>query len=126
MALYIGIYWVLFASSLAIYFISRRTKNKRLAGQLSSITALFAILGVAFLIMSFLTEDPFFEPLGVPKEYEWLAGLLSSGFALWQFYLSPLKERVIRTEAKVGSIIMAISSIKEDVGLIKAELINKK
>ena len=73
-----------------------------------------------------MTHDPLFEPLGIPKEYEWLAGLITSGFGLWQLYLNPLKERVITTEKEVSSIKTDVSAIRSDVSMIKEKMINGK
>ncbi len=77
----------------------------------------------AFLIMAFLTNDPFLQGIGLPKEYEWLAGLILGLFGLWKFYLGPLKERVIRGKKEIGSISTKVSGIQEDIILIKRKLL---
>jgi len=109
------IFWALLFFILVLYIINLNVKNKKLDGFLG-----FLIL-IQFLlfILTIATKDPLFEAIGLPKEYEWIGGLLASGFLLWAYYLGPLKERIIQTEKKVENIDGKLSEIKNDISFIK-------
>jgi hypothetical protein len=86
--------------------------NRITKHRLNSLVGFLAFFQLLVLIVTLATKDPIFEAIGLPKEYEWLAGLVISGFSLWQFYLNPLKERVVETEKEVGVIKNDITHIK--------------
>ena len=66
-----------------------------------------------FLIIAITTKDPIFQTIGIPQGYEWAVGLFVSGFGLWKYYLSPLKERVIETEKDMKVVKNDIFYIKQ-------------
>lgn len=126
MSFYLGIYWIFLFLYLLLLGIAYFTKAKKFFKFLIDYGHIILIINFSILIVAFMTNDPLFGPLGVPKEYEWLAALITSGFGLWQFYLNPLKERVITTEREVSSIKTDVSAIRGDVGIIKNKIINNK
>src|SRR3989344_7386073 len=113
MAIFLSLCW----ATLAIYggalFGAYILKSRSLS-KLKEMGAPFALVSISFLIIGIVTNDPLFAPLGVQPEYEWLAGLLSSFYLLYQTYLKPLKERVIRTETDVSAIKADVRSLKTD------------
>lgn len=122
--IYLAVFWIL-TVALIILFLLRYIAQIR-NSHLDGLITILGITAFAFLIMGILTKDPLFSTLGIPKEYEWLAGLIISGFTLWKSYLNPLKDRVIKTEIKVSSIDTSIHSIKNDVETIKDTLLNER
>lgn len=106
-------WWVVVVILIILFAISYLSRDRRLKVKLDGIVSFLAVFQIILLIVTIALRDPIFEAIGLPKEYEWLVGLLGSGFLLWQFYLSPLKERVIETEKEVGIVKTNVSHIKE-------------
>lgn len=116
-------WWIVLGIMLVLFLVSfsssldRRTRRK-----LNSIVGFLAIFQVLLLMVALAIKDPIFELIGLPKEYEWLGGLFLSGFLLWQFYLSPLKERVIDTEKDVREIKTDVKNIQKGIDKIDSKI----
>ena len=106
-------WWIVLAILIILFLISYSSKNRTIKRKLDRVVGFLSVFQLLLLIVTIALRDPIFEAIGLPKEYEWLAGLLLSGFTLWQFYLSPLKERVIKTEKEVGIVKNNVEHIKE-------------
>jgi len=106
------VWWIVIVVMLVLYFVMYSSDNRITKHRLNSLVGFLAFFQLLVLIVTLATKDPIFEAIGLPKEYEWLAGLVISGFSLWQFYLNPLKERVVETEKEVGVIKNDITHIK--------------
>lgn len=114
-------WWIIIAIMLALFIISYLV-DKKTKSKIDKYIGFFVIIQLLVLLVTIATKDPLFEPIGLPKEYEWLGGLLIAGGSLWFFYLNPLKERVITTEKKVERIderTSALPKINEDVSWIR-------
>ena len=123
MAFYLAAFWALMTGTFAVYLFANALCLKNILCFMEKYALLPLLAAFAFLIMSFVTNDPFLQGVGLPKEYEWLAGLILSLFGLWKFYLGPLKERVISGEKEISSISTKVSGIQEDIILIKRKLL---
>ena len=106
-------WWIVLGILILLFIISYASRDRSVKAKLEKIVGFLAVFQLLVLMVTLTIKDPLFESLGLPKEYEWLAGLFISGFTLWQFYLSPLKERVIKTEKEVGIVKNDIFHIKE-------------
>ena len=108
---------------LIYYAYSRLIRKRRPSG---NIIGLLVVTSFSFLILALMTKDPIFSTMGLPPEYEWLAGLLLSGFTAWQFYLNPLKERVIRLEKRFAEFFgiakTNFGNINKSLDEIKVEI----
>ncbi|HLD06629.1 MAG TPA: hypothetical protein VJC16_03790 [Candidatus Nanoarchaeia archaeon] len=87
-------FWALYVILLA-YIIYTHFKKSKMN---QNIAISILIVSSSFLVIGLVTGDPVFSTLGIPREYEWLVGLILSGFTAWQVYFNPLKERLIRLE----------------------------
>ncbi len=92
--IYMVVFWVIYALILTYYSHSRWKK----VNPDTNLIILGVIVAFSFLIIGVISNDPLFSAIGVPKEYEWLAGLILSGFTAWQFYFDPLKKKIISLE----------------------------
>lgn len=126
MGFYLVAYWIILILFLIVYGMAYFLKKKKLLKLIEDYSYILLVVAFSLLFIGILKNDPLFEPLGLPREYEWLGALISSGFGLWWFYLNPLKERVITTEKDVSSIKTDVSAIREDVVMIKEEVIHNK
>lgn len=114
-------FWISLVIAIILILINLRIKDKKL----NFLSGLFVFMQFLFMIISIITKDPIFEAIGLPKEYEWITGLFLSGFTLWLFYLSPLKNRVIEVEKETREIKTDVKNIKEDTTIIKNKLIQE-
>ncbi len=119
------IFWLIYVL-LFLYFIYTKWKKINLN---QSVIISGVIIAFSFFIIGVITRDPIFSPLGVPKEYEWLAGLIVSGFAAWQFYFDPLKKKLIALENNFSEYFgvskTKFDHIEKGIDEIKAELKRK-
>jgi len=122
---YLAIYWSFLIVFFALIFIGKLFRINALSSLIKH-SDLVLIISLPFLIVAIATNDPI-EILGIElsKDLQWLGSLLVAGFGSWQFYLRPLKERVITTEKDVHAVKTDINSIKEDISIIKQKLMNK-
>ena len=95
------------------------------SGKHNNILAVTWIVAFAFLVMAIITNDPVFQSIGLPKEYEWLAGLLTTGFTGWVVYLRPLKSKVYGMDREVGEIKTNVSNIKDSINEMKPYVMKK-
>lgn len=125
--IYLIIYWGLLILFIIFNIISALSKNKGLNEFISKHGALlFIVILTPILLIGIITKDPIsFGTYQIPTEIQWLGSLFASFFGAWQFYLKPLKERVIKTETEVSSMKSDIGSIKHDTNLIKDKIINE-
>ena len=113
--LFMILFWIVLFLILIIYIINFSFRSKKL----DKFIGFLIVIQFLVFIVTLVTKDPIFEAIGLPKEYEWIGGLLASGFLLWAYYLGPLKERIIKTERRVEGIDTKINEIKDDVLWIK-------
>jgi len=102
------IFWVFFAIFLLLVIVNFWLKSRLI----SRITDFLVFIQFIFLIIAISIKDPLFEAIGVPIGYEWVVGILVSGFGLWFYYLNPLKERVIETEKEIKVVKNDVSHIR--------------
>lgn len=118
-------WWVLIGIILLLFLVNHfLIKNKIKKRKIDDTISLLSILQIFVIIMAIATKNPIFEMIGLPKEYEWLGGILTAGFIVWVSYLNPLKNRVIEVEKDTREIKTEIKNIKEDTGIIKDKIIN--
>ncbi len=126
-----GIYLVLYLVSLVLalfsFFISRRRRFRFF----ESIAIFFMVLMIFFFTFALVTNDPIEEILTtIPAFWQFLLTALGGAFTIWKVYLNPLKERVIRLETNMASLISKtdtnFSSIKEDLKMLKDKLLGRK
>ena len=121
--MYLSIFWAIFIIfyilySLAVIF---KWNNLKLGIEENGIILIIGLISVVFIAIA--TNDPIsFGTFQVPVELQWLGSLFASFFGAWQFYLKPLKERVIKTENDVTSIKTDVTHIKGDTELIKQKI----
>lgn len=108
------IYWSIV---LIILIINGATyiKEKEISEKIKDLSMVLLMVAISFLIVGILGKDPIFESIGLPKEYEWVGGLLSSWFLAWWTYLRPLKERVVKLEIRLGRIEERLNSIEDKI-----------
>jgi predicted ferric reductase len=98
-----------------------RAKNKRInRTRYDSFLGLLIVYQSLLLIMAIVTKDPIFTPIGLPVEYEWIAGILTSGALSWWYYLKPMKDRVVKLETRTASINAKLDGVKETMDWIKS------
>ncbi len=114
------IFWGLIILIFVLYLINRNLKKE----SLDSFIGLLVVIQLFVFLIAIATKDPIFQNIGLPVGYEWIAGLILSGFSLWSFYLNPLKKRVNHIEINVSSIKTDVENIKGDVSLIKNRIID--
>lgn len=122
MAFFMIAWWVIIGIIIILSVINYVKKDKKTKKLLDKMLSFLAIFQLLVLIIALLTKDPVFEAVGLPKEYEWIGGLFVSLFLMWQFYLSPLKERVIETEKDVREIKTDVKNIKEGIDRIEIKI----
>lgn len=99
MALYLVIFWIIAVLFAALYAFSHLPRLQNFKLFLENNAGFFVMLTGVFLAMAIITKDPVtFLGIEMPIELQWLVSLLFFGFGSWQFYLNPLKERLIRLE----------------------------
>jgi hypothetical protein len=108
-------FWVCIIIAFFLWLLNLKIKDKKLEG----IVGFFIFIQFLFMIVAIGTKDPIFQAVGLPQGYEWIAGLSLSGFSLWLFYLSPLKNRVIEVEKDTSSIKTSVLHIEKDIDWIK-------
>lgn len=120
--IYIVVFWGIYALILIYYLYNRWKKSN----PDQNVIIFGVIVAFSFLIIGIISDDPIFSAIGVPKEYEWLAGLILSGFTAWRFYFDPLKKKLINLE-KIFSEYFGVSKtkfehIEKGIDEIKIEL----
>jgi len=120
--LFMILWWIILIVLVILVIINHISKDRGTKRGLDYIIGLLAVLQLIFIIVTIGLRDPIFELIGLPKEYEWIGGLLLGGFITWQFYLNPLKNRVIEVEKDTREIRTDVRNIKEDTTLIKGFL----
>ena len=80
------------------------------------------IFSSSLFVVAILTNDPLFQPIGIPKDYEWLVGVAVMGFTTWRIYLNPLKDKVITIDKKVLTLEYDVSHLKSDVAVLKSDV----
>jgi len=120
---YFAIFWLLLLGAL-IFIIFNYKKIK--AGKYQNGFTVIWIVGTVLILMAILTNDPFFQFIGLPKEYEWLAGLLTSAFTGWLTYLRPLKNKVNDMNREVGEIKTNVQNINKSMDEFRPYILKKK
>ena len=119
---FMTIFWIIFLIFLILLIIQYFSKNKKLKDKLNNVGIFLILLAFSFLVVAIVTNDPLFQSLGVPQEFEWIVGLFLVALSSWKLYFNPLKVRVIALENEVSSLDTGVrtgfSSIKEDLAII--------
>ena len=127
MGVYLVLYFVSLALALILYYGGRNRKNRLY----DSLSTLFLVLMLFFLLFALSTKDPIEELLTtVPAFWQFMMASLVGAFAIWRTYLNPLKERVIRLEVHVASLNSKVdtgfSSIQKEFSSLKEEFSSLK
>ncbi len=126
MALFITVFWVLYLVIILLSII-KYVFHKPIK---QDYFMYIIIVAIPFLILAILVDDPIFQSVGLPKEYEWLATMIMGGFSLWKFYLDPLKTRVTALEKSMSEgfakIYTVLDYIKNDLFELKQEMHSMK
>ena len=123
MALYLVLFWVAFILALIFYLVSKQTKR----GAYESFSVFLTVLMMFFFVLALATKDPVEELLTtIPAFWQFALTSLGGAFAIWNFYLNPLKEKVIKVEKKVAVMEEGMKSgfaaVKNDFASIKEDL----
>ena len=123
--IYLKFFWIIFFIFYGVYILALIFKWNQIKEQIEENGMLLIIGLIAVVVIAIATNDPItFGNFVIPTELQWLGSLFASFFGAWQFYLKPLKNRVIKTEVDVSSMKTDIGSIKHDTNLIKDKIIN--
>jgi len=115
-------FWVCYI--IAFVFVLIHTKIKK--EWLKSSAGLFFVYSALSFIIAIATKDPVFEAIGLPVGYEWLGGMALIGFASWQFYLNPLKKKVIGCEKDIGIIKNDLKHINTNLDDFKPYIMKRR
>lgn len=121
--IYLTIFWIIVSIFFIIYSVGRYFKIEAIQKCTEEYGSLLFIISLSFVVIAIVTKNPI-SLLGIefPMQLQWLVSLIVSAFGAWQFYLNPLKERVITTEKDVSSIKTDICSIKSNMQMLKDHL----
>lgn len=123
MAAYLILFWVSFILAGISFLLSKASKKQGY----ENFSVFLTVLMVFFFILALATKDPIEGLLTtIPAFWQFVLTALGGTFAIWRFYLNPLKERVIRLERKVAVLDEGIKSgfalVKEEFSHIKDDL----
>lgn len=126
-----GVYLILYASSLILSFIFYHIYKKTQKKRYEDVATFLIILMLFFLAFALATKDPVEKLLTtIPAFWQFMLTALGGAFAIWRMYLNPLKERVIGVEKNLASLTSEVhtgfNSMKEDITLIKNWMLGKK
>jgi len=108
MVFFMKVWWLLLGILLVSFISGKVSHAKKFKKFFRNVTNFLSVFQLLILLVAIFTNDPLFSALGLPKEYEWVAGLMLSFFILWKEYLKPLKRSVLKNTAD-------LSALKKDV-----------
>lgn len=120
MGAYLVLYFLSLILSLLFYYLSKKKKEK----SFGDISSFFLVLMIFFFILALATGDPIERFLTtIPAFWQFMITALGGSFAIYKVYLNPLKQKVYSIDNEVGNVKTDITTIKENVGWIREELV---
>jgi len=113
--LFMAVFWIVLIILLVLFLLNKKLKDKKI----DSLIGFLVIIQFILFILAITSKDPFFEWLGIPTAWELLGEGIISGFAIWRYYLNPMKKRITRLEIHTGKLETKINGIDENVRWIR-------
>ncbi len=122
MGFYMGFFWFTFIILAILFLINMNLKNRRL----DSLVGFLVIVQFVLFILALSSKDLFFEWIGIPTAWELTGEGILSAFALWKYYLDPMKRRINRLEVHAGKLETKMDGISENVIWIRDNFIKSR
>jgi len=113
--LFMLLFWAVLTILLILFLINRKLKDKRI----DSFMGFLVIIQFILFILAISMKDPFFEWLGIPTAWELAGEGIISGFAIWKYYLDPMKSRITKLEIHTGKLETKVTDIDDNVKWIR-------
>lgn len=128
MAWYLLLSWISLIFAVVFIGLKRLAKDSKSKTILDSFTGFFIVFMVFLFMVAIAMKDPITDLISEP--YQLLLSALAGSFAVWKYYLNPLKSRVTDVEKNVVSLSSKVdegfSGIKSDLTLIKNKLMSNE
>lgn len=121
--IYMTAFWLLLAVFIAVHMSASVLKLHRTKRFLEEYGILYFMMLGSLAIMAIATRDPVsIAGIDIPMEFQWLGSLAMTVFGVWQIYLNPLKDRVVKLENSFEFVKRDFKLIRADLGFIKRNL----